>query len=347
MAMNEKLHIGLFDWVEASDTRSPGEVYAHKLALAEAADKAGLHSYLLAEHQGTPLSIDASPSVLLSAMAQRTKRLRLGALTFCLPWYDAYRFYNEVCMLDHLSGGRLELGVGRGVSPIESQIFGMQNIEQSREKYRETLDVFFAACASNTLDFQGKHYQYKDVELHVKPVQRPYPPLWFPSSNKDSVEFTAKHGYHTAFLGPLAQCKPHFDLYRKVWQAHRKDPGRHNAHVATPFLAKTQHLVIAPGDDEAEDIGLKAYEKWACHIHHLTRKLGRPDVHKNDPYAEDSAHRLVTGSPRVALDKLQEVLEVTSANYLLCVFSYGDIAPEHALRSLELFRRDVMPRLYR
>jgi alkanesulfonate monooxygenase SsuD/methylene tetrahydromethanopterin reductase-like flavin-dependent oxidoreductase (luciferase family) len=339
------MKFGLFDWVEASDKRSPAEVYSHKLALSEAADRAGLHSYLLAEHQGTPLSIDASPSVLLSAMIQRTQSLRVGALTFCLPWYDAYRFYSEVCMLDQLSGGRLELGVGRGVSPIESQIFGMQNIEHSREKYRETLDVFFAACANDTLTYSGKYYQYKDVELHVKPVQKPYPPLWFPSSNKDSVEFTARHGYHTAFLGPLAQCKPHFDLYRKIWQEHRGDPGRHNAHVAEPFLAKTQHLVIAEHDAEAEEIGLRAYGEWASHIHHLTRKLGRPDVHKNDPYAEDSAHRLITGSPRVALDKLEEMLSVTTANYLLCVFSFGDMAPAHAMRSLELFTREVMPRL--
>jgi alkanesulfonate monooxygenase SsuD/methylene tetrahydromethanopterin reductase-like flavin-dependent oxidoreductase (luciferase family) len=339
------MKFGLFDWVEASHTRSPAEVYSHKLALAEAADRAGLHSYLLAEHQGTPLSIDASPSVLLSAMIQRTKSLRLGALTFCLPWYDAYRFYSEVCMLDQLSGGRLELGVGRGVSPIESQIFGMQNIEHSREKYRETLDVFFAACASDTLSYSGKYYQYKDVELHVKPAQKPYPPLWFPSSNKDSVEFTARHGYHTAFLGPLAQCKPHFDLYRKIWQEHRGDAGRHNAHVAEPFLAKTQHLVIAEHDAEAEEIGLRAYGQWASHIHHLTRKLGRPDVHKNDPYAEDSAHRLITGSPRVALDKLEELLSVTTANYLLCVFSFGDMAPAHAMRSLALFAKEVKPRL--
>jgi len=343
--VSAKLRIGLFDWVEASDTRRPAEVYAHKLALAEAADKAGLHAYLLAEHQGTPLSIDGSPSVLLSAMSQRTKRLRLGALTFCLSWYDAYRFYNEVCMLDQLSGGRLELGVGRGVSPIESQIFGMQNIEQSREKYRETLEVFFEACRSDVLDYSGKYHQYRDAELHLKPVQKPYPPLWFPSSNKDSVEFTAKHGYHTAYLGPLAQCKPHFDLYRRVWREHRDDAGRHNAHVGEPFLAKTQHLVLAPSDEEAEEIGLAAYAKWASHIHHLTRKLGRPDVHRNDPYSEDSAHRLITGSPRVALDKLQHMLDVTSANYLLCVFSYGDMKPEHALRSLELFTREVMPRL--
>jgi len=117
------MQFGIFDWVEASDTLSPAEVYAHKLDLAAAADKAGLHGMFLAEHQGTPLSIDASPALLLSAMFQRTQRLRAGALTFCLPWYEPYRFYNEVCMLDQLSGGRLELGVGRGVSPIESLIF--------------------------------------------------------------------------------------------------------------------------------------------------------------------------------------------------------------------------------
>jgi alkanesulfonate monooxygenase SsuD/methylene tetrahydromethanopterin reductase-like flavin-dependent oxidoreductase (luciferase family) len=339
------MRFGIFDWVEASDTRSAGEVYEHKLELAAAADRAGLHSYLLAEHQGTPLSIDGSPSVLLSAMFQRTRKLRAGGLTFCLPWYDPYRFYNEVCMLDHLSGGRLELGVGRGVSPIESQIFGMQDIEHSRERYRETLEVFLASCQSQELNYRGKHFTYSGAELHLKPVQKPYPPLWFPSSNKESIDFTARHGYHTAFLGKLADCKPHFERYREVWRAHRSDAGRHNAHVAEPYLAKTQHLVIADDDREAERLGLAAYWKWAGHIHHLTRKLGRPDVHKNDPYAEDSAHRLITGSPKTALAKLEEMLEVTSANYLLCVFSFGDLAFEHAMRSLELFAREVMPGL--
>src|SRR5579859_1658646 len=339
------MRFGIFDWVEASDTRSAGEVYEHKLDLAAAADRAGFDSYLLAEHQGTPLSIDGSPSVLLSAMFQRTRKLRAGGLTFCLPWYDPYRFYNEVCMLDHLSGGRLELGVGRGVSPIESKIFGMQDIEQSRERYRETLEVFLASCQSNELNYKGKHFTYSGAELHLKPVQKPYPPLWFPSSNKESIDFTARHGYHTAFLGKLADCKPHFERYREVWQQHRSDPGRHNAHVAEPYLAKTQHLVIAEDEREAERLGLEAYWKWAGHIHHLTRKLGRPDVHKNDPYAEDSAHRLITGSPKTALAKLTEMLEITSANYLLCVFSFGDLAPEHAMRSLELFAREVMPAL--
>src|SRR5213075_1970288 len=74
-----------------------------ELELVQAADQAGFHAYLVAEHQGTPLSIDGSPSVMLSAIFQRTRQLRAGGLTFCLPWYDPYRLYNEICMLDQMS----------------------------------------------------------------------------------------------------------------------------------------------------------------------------------------------------------------------------------------------------
>jgi alkanesulfonate monooxygenase SsuD/methylene tetrahydromethanopterin reductase-like flavin-dependent oxidoreductase (luciferase family) len=184
-----------------------------------------------------------------------------------------------------------------------------------------------------------------EAELHVKPYQKPYPPLWFPSSNKESIDFTARHGYHTAYIGKHSDCRPLFERYRELWEKHRHDPGRHNAHVATPFLAKTQHLVIADTDAEAERLGLKAYAAWAAHIHHLTRKLGRPEVFKTTPYDEDSAQRLIAGSPRTVLEKLQEMLRLTGANYLLCVFSFGDLAPEDALRSIELFSAEIMPRL--
>jgi len=239
-----------------------------------------------------------------------------------------------------MSGGRLELGVGRGVSPIESKIFGLQSIDESREKYREALDWFFRFCTQDLANYRGQ-----DVELYNKPVQKPWPPLWFPSSNRESIDFTARHGYHTAFLGKLADCKPHFDRYRELWAKHRDDPDRHNAHVAEPFLAKTQHMVIAETDAEAERLGLEAYATWASHIHHLTRRHGRPDVHKTEPFAPDSTQPLVVGSPRTVLDKVQDMLRVTSANYLLCVFSFGDLAPEHAMRSLELFVSEVIPKL--
>ena len=326
--------------MEASEHLSPGEVYAHRLEMAEAADKAGFHAYMLAEHQGTPLSIDASPSLLLAAMSQRTRRLRLGALTFCLPWYDPYRFYNEVCMLDHLSGGRLELGVGRGVSPIEAQIFGMQDIETSRTRYRETLDFFFQACAGSIVKYRGV-----DVELYHKPLQKPYPPLWFPSSNKDSIDFTGRHGYHTAIISSHAEARARFAQYREVWEKHKSDPGRHNAHVARPFLARTQHLVISENEKDAMDAGVAAYEAWKGHLHYLTRKHGRPDVLPLDPFAEGSVMKLIAGTPAQVTEKLQEVIQASGMNYLLCVFSFGSLPPAKAMRSLELFAREVRPRL--
>jgi len=219
-------------------------------------------------------------------------------------------------------------------------IFGLKSIDESRARYRETLDIFFAACRSDVLNYQGQ-----DVELYNKPVQKPYPPLWFPSSNRDSIEFTARHGYHTALICRAADTKALFDRYREVWERHKNDLGRHNSHVAFPFLAKTQHLVIADTDAEAEALGVKAYETWKGHMHHLTRKHGRPEVMKLDPFAGDSVQRLVAGAPRTVSQKLEDVVRESGMNYMLCVFSFGSLPAQAVLRSLELFAKEVMPAL--
>jgi len=340
-----ELEFGIFDWIEHA-AAPPGEVFEHKLRLAEAADQAGFYGWHLAEHQGTPLSIDSSPALILAAAAQRTRRLRLGPLTFCLPWHNPYRLYNEICMLDHLSAGRLELGVGRGVSPIESAYFGVTSIEESRERYRETLDIFFTACRSSVLNYEGKYHRYRDLELYNHPYQRPYPPLWFPSSDRNSIEFTARHGYSTVLNTTLAEARQLYARYREIWVQHRDDPDRHNAHVRSPKLAKTQHIVVADTDAEATAAGFAAYATWKDHMTHLTRRHGQRDLLRNlDPVAKDSVARLVAGSPRTVLPQLAEVVHETGINYLMLVFSFGSLPAERAMRSIELFAKEVMPAL--
>jgi alkanesulfonate monooxygenase SsuD/methylene tetrahydromethanopterin reductase-like flavin-dependent oxidoreductase (luciferase family) len=340
------LEFGVFDWIEWSDL-PPGEIFEHKLQLAESADKAGFRGFHIAEHQGTPLSIDGSPSLVLAAMIQRTRRLRLGALTFCLPWYNPYRFYNEVCMLDQMSGGRLELGVGRGVSPIESSFFGLKSIDESRERYRETLDIFFAACGARVLNFEGKHHSYRDLELYNHPAQRPYPPLWFPSSDRNSIEFTARHGYHTVLNTTAAEAGKLYAQYREVWAKHRDDPGRHNAHVAAPRLGKSQHVFVADTDAEATKTGLAAYKVWSDHLTYLTRKHGKPDLLNVNPGSPAAVTRLVAGAPKTVAQELGEIVREARINYLLLVFSFGDLRPAQAMRSMDLFVREVMPALRR
>jgi len=338
------LEFGIFDWIEWSD-RPAGEIFEHKLAIAEAADKAGFYAWQIAEHQGTPLSIDGSPALVLAAAIQRTKRLRLGALTFCLPWYNPFRFYSEICMLDQMSGGRIELGVGRGVSPIESSYFAMKTIDESRERYRETLDIFFAACGGKVLSYEGKHFSYKDLDLYIHPKQKPYPPLWFPSSDRNSIEFTAKHGYHTVLNTSAAEAGKLYAQYREVWAKHRDDPGRHNAHVRAPKLGKSQHVFVAESDTEAQKTGDAAYKVWGEHLTHLTRKHGKPDLLNVSPTSPAAVTRLVAGSPATVTRELAQIVRESGINYLLLVFSFGDLAPERAMHSMDLFVAEVMPAL--
>jgi hypothetical protein len=102
-----KVEFGIFDWIER-DENSPAKVFEDRLKLLEYADKQDFFCYHMAEHHTTPLSVAPSPGIFLSAAAQRTSRIRLGPLVFLLPLYNPLRLIQEVCMLDHLSHGRLE-----------------------------------------------------------------------------------------------------------------------------------------------------------------------------------------------------------------------------------------------
>ena len=330
----------MFDWIEDSG-RPVADIIDHKLRLVEMADRAGFYGWHIAEHQATPLSVDISPALVLAAAIQRTQRLRMGALTFCLPWYNPYRFYNEVCMLDQMSRGRLELGVGRGVSLFESAVYGITDLEEARGRYRETLDIFMTACGKRTLDYEGVYHSYHDVELYTHPYQKPSPPLWFPSSVESGVPFIAAHGYNTVFSGPEERVRAMLDQYREIWLERRDDEGRHNAHVAAPHLGRSHHVLVADTDAEAEAIAAPAHQVWADHIQHLWRKNGQVAGISTQRGRGDQA--VIAGSPKTVARQLLESVKATGINYAMLVFSYGDMAPEHAERSMELFISDVMP----
>ncbi len=111
------------------------KLYEERLRLLEAADSAGFRGYHLAEHHFTPLGMAPSPALFLAAAAQRTQHLRLGPLGYLLPLYDPLRLIEEVCMLDQLSNGRLDLGFGRGISPYELGYFGVDQPQKPKNGY--------------------------------------------------------------------------------------------------------------------------------------------------------------------------------------------------------------------
>src|SRR5689334_19419340 len=143
------MKFGVFEHMDDSGV-SLGEQIAGRMRLVEAYDRLGFYAYHLAEHHGTPLGLAPSPSLIMAAIAQRTQRLRFGPLVYLLPLYHPLRLIEEVCMLDHMSGGRLELGVGKGVSPIEVGFFGVDPATSQRQ-YIEALQVIRQGLTSETL----------------------------------------------------------------------------------------------------------------------------------------------------------------------------------------------------
>ncbi len=337
-----RVAFGMFDWIDRRQVPLQ-QLYADRLALLEEADAAGFFCYHLAEHHGTPLGMASSPALFLAAAAQRTRRIRLGPLVYLLPLYNPLRLIEEVCMLDHLSGGRLELGVGRGVSPYELGHFGV-NVAETRAIFNETLAILVAGMTHDRLTFAGERYRYDNVPMELRPLQRPYPPLWYPTHNPDSIEYAARHGFNFAALGPAALVRQQAESYRKTWTAHRDDPNRLNGHVAEPKVGVMRQVFVADTDDEALKGARAAHGDW----YHSITKLWH-DHHDNSVdglFAWETATQhqtLIFGSPARVREQVAELLEVSGCNYLICSFAWGSFTREQTLRSFRLFKEEVMP----
>ena len=137
-----------------------------------------------------------SPNLLLAAAAQRTRKIRLGPLVQVLTLNHPLRNIEEVCVLDNLTGGRLELGVGRSSSEEELATYNIRG-EESRDRFRECLDILILGLTSERVSYKGRYFELDDVPVPVKPLQEPYPPLWYPTSNATSLPYVARNRFNT------------------------------------------------------------------------------------------------------------------------------------------------------
>jgi alkanesulfonate monooxygenase SsuD/methylene tetrahydromethanopterin reductase-like flavin-dependent oxidoreductase (luciferase family) len=337
----------MFDWVDRRQVPLR-QLYEERLTLVEAADAAGFYCYHLAEHHATPLGMTPSPSVFLAAVAQRTRRIRLGPLVYLLPLYSPLRLIAEICMLDHLSGGRFDLGVGRGVSPYEVAYHGLDPA-RTRAMFEEALAVIVAGLTSERLTHKGEYYRYENVPMELTPLQQPYPPIWYATGNPDSVPWAAASNMHLVGLGPAAAYRRFVERYREVWSQHKDDPGRLNPQVDTPRLGITRLVVVADSDKEAEAIVRAAHPRWVASFVKLWNAHGDASVHQRVNLLDlDVALRdegIICGSPDRVREQVARLVDATGANYVIGSFAWGDLTAAQSLRSLQLFAAEVMPAL--
>jgi alkanesulfonate monooxygenase SsuD/methylene tetrahydromethanopterin reductase-like flavin-dependent oxidoreductase (luciferase family) len=332
------MEFGIFDHLDRND-RDLADYYEDRLRLAEAYDAAGFHCYHLAEHHATPLGMAPSPSVFLAAVAQRTRKLRFGALVYALPLHHPLRMIEEICMLDHLSGGRVDIGFGRGSSPIELAYYD-QDPAEAQEIYAEALDLVLQGLTQRTLDFRGKRFSYPDAPMEMAPLQKPHPPIWYGVHSPDSAERAARRQLNTVSLDPPAETRASTAQYCATWRAaHGSEP--------LPKLGIGRFIVVASSDQEALDLAGRAYERWHASFTHLFRLHGRQQMHPRPADFDTLMARGqgVAGTPATVTRFLRDQLDETGCNYVVGQFAFGDLSLAATLRSVELFADEVMPAL--
>ena len=252
------MEFGIFDHLDRTGAPLP-QFYEDRLKIAEAYDRAGFYAYHLAEHHSTPLGMAPSPNVFLAALAQRTKRLRFGPMVFVVPLYHPLRLISEICMLDQMSGGRLELSFGRGASPIELDYFGADPA-QAQDIYNEAVEVILTGLTHKTLEFHGKHFNFDNVPMALAPLQKPHPPIWYGAHAPDSAARAARKALNIINLDPTDHIRETVASYRKTWQDTKGS-------ASLPKIGLGRFIVVAETDAEAMRLASRAYPALARQLH--------------------------------------------------------------------------------
>jgi alkanesulfonate monooxygenase SsuD/methylene tetrahydromethanopterin reductase-like flavin-dependent oxidoreductase (luciferase family) len=332
------MDFGIFDHLDRYDIPL-AQFYAERLQLVAQYDAAGFYSYHLAEHHATPLGMAPSPSVFLAAVAAHTRRLRFGPLVYALPLYHPLRLIEEICMLDQMSGGRLDIGFGRGASPIELALFG-EDPAAAEPTYVEALELVINGLTQKAVTFHGNRFHFDNVPMWVEPLQRPHPPIWYGVHSAESAERAARQGLNTVSLDGPAQAKITTERYREVWREQRGD-------APLPKLGIGRFIVVADSDGEAMALARRAYPKWNASFTHLFRAHGRSPRH---PRPDDfdgvmEAGQGIAGAPDTVARYLRNDAAEVGANYIVGQFAFGDLTLAECRRSIQLFADDVMPAL--
>jgi alkanesulfonate monooxygenase SsuD/methylene tetrahydromethanopterin reductase-like flavin-dependent oxidoreductase (luciferase family) len=344
------MQIGLFDHIEHGE-RSLTTLFDERLKYIEAADAAGIYCLQLAEHHATPLNMVPVPGVFLGAVARATKRMRLGPLVYLLPLYSPLRMIEEICMLDHLSHGRLDVGVGRGVSPYELKYHKVEH-DQSREIFIDAFKCISAGLVTDSLSYKGEHYAYENVPIALRPLQQPHPPFWYGSSNETGATWAGEHGLHLVTLGPTPLAKANIAAYKKAL-AKRGGPAQPKAEFpGGAAIGVQRHIFVADTDAEAHRFGKPAMDVHLAHINWLRTKHGQsgPTDGLNVPRGANFEACLadgtaIAGSPQTVRAEIERQVAEIGVNYLLTYLFLGTMSFADAMRSLNLFSTEVMPHL--
>jgi natural product biosynthesis luciferase-like monooxygenase protein len=325
---------------------SEAQTYHTMLEQVDRAEALGFESVWLTEHHFTDYGgLVPSPAVFAAAIAQRTRRLRIGMAVSLLPFHRPVRIAEDMAMVDLLSDGRLEWGVGRAYLDWEYRNLGVP-VDESRERFAETLDIVLKAWTQDPFSYEGRFFQYRDLSVIPKPVQKPHPPVWFAATaSEESFVLAGSRGYNLMTIPhthAVADIRRKIGLYRDALTAARHDPASRQV-FARYYVYVADSAAEARRDAEApyqRNFAIAEQARARGHLHAGVFERPAPD------YGEAVAeHRMLFGSVDDCVEHVRFVRDEIGIDYLGITFWFGGLDPAKALRSMETFMEQVVPRL--
>ncbi|MET7393989.1 LLM class flavin-dependent oxidoreductase [Dactylosporangium sp. NPDC005572] len=350
------LRVGLGYELEVRGRTSEVEQQAFENLLEQGvlADGLGYEALWMVEHHFTRgFSHSAAPDLVLSALSQRTERLRLGLGVVLLPFSHPIRTAERVATLDILSRGRVEFGTGRGASPLEYQAFGMP-FEQSRQLWETNLDMVTRIFEADgePVHAESEHWLVPDVGVYPRPVQKPHPPIWVASTSLEGYLSAAQGGYHLlgmTMLKGLDAVAEDIAAYKAELAKHGHDPATRRIALMIPWhVAPTREQAYANAADAVlwyirRQVNLVTPSDYMDARHATYRVLGQLAAGQAPEEAIETLreHHMIVLDDVAGSRKALERLEAAGITDLILQFQVGGLANEHVLSSISLFAKEV------
>jgi alkanesulfonate monooxygenase SsuD/methylene tetrahydromethanopterin reductase-like flavin-dependent oxidoreductase (luciferase family) len=344
---------GMFHEFQRTAGMTDEEAFAVSFEQVDAAERWGLDAMWLAEiHVAPERSVLSAPLTLASAIAARTKRMKIGTAVQVLPLCHPLRLAEEVATVDQISHGRLIFGVGRSGFPRTYEAYGVPYGE-SRERFAETLEILKRAWTEEAFSYKGKFYSFENVKVTPKPHQQPWPEIRVAANSADTFPAIAKAG-HPVFvavrLGTLEELEPNITAYRQAWK-EAGHPGEGKVFLRAPvYVAETDQAAREEPEesimyfyrylgerlvDSATRAGVRAVEDRAARGGRL----------QTITYEEALRDKIIVGSPGRVTDRLKELQEKLGLDGILCEMNCGTKIPhDRVMKSLQLLCEEVSPR---
>jgi alkanesulfonate monooxygenase SsuD/methylene tetrahydromethanopterin reductase-like flavin-dependent oxidoreductase (luciferase family) len=346
------MEFGMFHEFQRMPGQSEAEAFTTSFEQVDAAERSGLDVMWLAElHSAPERSVLSAPLNIASSIATRTKRMKVGIAVQVLPLCHPVRIAEEATTVDHISHGRLVMGIGRSGFPRTYQAYGISYAE-SRERFVEVMEILRRAWTQERFSFDGKFYQFNNVCVTPKPYQSPYPELRVAANSPDTFESAGTQGipiFVATRLGNLNELVPNLQAYRKNW-AEAGHPGNGKVYLRVPvYVAATEAQALS----EPQESIMYFYRYLGQRIEESATLEGARAIENRAERGQRLQHitwdevlrsKVIVGTPAMVADRLSQLQEELGLSGILAELNCGmRIPPHRVMNSLQMMCEGVIP----